>query len=75
MNYQEAIQCLQVMKGAECINMLGSEFPEHYGDENIKAIELAIYALKSCGQEKVSFCPECGQRVIFKEDALGGETE
>ena len=44
--YENAIQCLQVMKGAECINALSQEFPEHYGIENIEALELAIEVLK-----------------------------
>lgn len=46
MKYENAIQCLQVMKGVECINALGQEFPEHYGIENIEALELAIEVLK-----------------------------
>lgn len=47
MNRENAIQCLQVMKGVECINALSAEFPEHYGVENVKAIEMAIKALES----------------------------
>lgn len=46
MKHENAIQCLQVMKGAECINALSQEFPEHYGMENIEALELAIEVLK-----------------------------
>lgn len=46
MKHENAIQCLQVMKGAECINALSQEFPEHYGIENIEALELAIEVLK-----------------------------
>ena len=46
MKHENAIQCLQVMKGAECINALSQEFPEHYGIENMEALELAIEVLK-----------------------------
>ena len=81
--YENAIRCLLVMKGAECINMLGSEFSEHYGDENIKALELAIEALKrntpmtpymesdgyADGYPVWEYsCPECG--CEFDEDRV-----
>ena len=45
MTYEDAIQCLQVMKGRESMEGLTSEFPEHFNWENIKAIDLAIKAL------------------------------
>lgn len=59
--YENAIQCLQVMKGAECINALSQEFPEHYGIENIEALELAIEVLK-----KNRWIP-CGERLPEEE--------
>ena len=61
MKHENAIQCLQVMKGAECINALSQEFPEHYGIENIEALELAIEVLK-----KNQWIP-CSERLPDEE--------